>query len=488
MITWMQTHRKYLVPTIWISTIAFVGAGFVGWGAYDYGNNKSDTVAIVGDKEITVSELQSTYSNIFAYYNQMFGGKLTQEKAEQLHLQDIALHKLTNDALLLNYASELGITALDSEVIKEYTSIKAFQENGVFNKEKYAQILRAQGINQKTFEHNLEKGVILKKLQTALQLPATTLEDEAVFSATSLLDHLVIKKISEPADKIKLDDAELKAAWEKDKSAYMTPIAYTLETIKVSTDGIEVSDEEISAYYDEKKYKFKDQDGKILPLEKAKEEVSKAAKLKKAKSLILKKYLAFKKGEISAEEEMVVDASSKSFPFMLLKESKEGSYLKAIPVEDGYLTAKVKSITPPHPLSFEAAKEQVAQKLRKQKAIALLEERAKKESQSITDGEDVGFIGLSDAAKLTQLQPAEASQFLRYVFSKNDKSGYFISGESATLYNIKAQKLFDKEKFDKEKEDISKRVTNIKGNVLEDGLINTLKKKYKIQSFMKKEG
>ncbi len=32
MITWMQRHKKWLVITIWISTIAFVGAGFVGWG------------------------------------------------------------------------------------------------------------------------------------------------------------------------------------------------------------------------------------------------------------------------------------------------------------------------------------------------------------------------------------------------------------------------------------------------------------------------
>ena len=37
MITWMQRHKKWLVITIWISTIAFVGAGFVGWGSYKYG-------------------------------------------------------------------------------------------------------------------------------------------------------------------------------------------------------------------------------------------------------------------------------------------------------------------------------------------------------------------------------------------------------------------------------------------------------------------
>jgi len=42
MITWMQTHKKWLIITIWIATIAFVGAGFVGWGAYSYGK-KEDT-------------------------------------------------------------------------------------------------------------------------------------------------------------------------------------------------------------------------------------------------------------------------------------------------------------------------------------------------------------------------------------------------------------------------------------------------------------
>ena len=29
MIAWMQKHNKYLVVTIWIATIAFIGAGFV---------------------------------------------------------------------------------------------------------------------------------------------------------------------------------------------------------------------------------------------------------------------------------------------------------------------------------------------------------------------------------------------------------------------------------------------------------------------------
>jgi peptidyl-prolyl cis-trans isomerase D len=51
MISWMQKHNKYLIVTIWIATIAFIGAGFVGWGSYSYGS-KVSAIAQVGDVDI----------------------------------------------------------------------------------------------------------------------------------------------------------------------------------------------------------------------------------------------------------------------------------------------------------------------------------------------------------------------------------------------------------------------------------------------------
>jgi len=72
MITWMQRHKKWLVITIWISTIAFVGAGFVGWGSYEYGK-QGGAVAVVGDREVSVEEYQQEYSNLYDQYSRMFG-------------------------------------------------------------------------------------------------------------------------------------------------------------------------------------------------------------------------------------------------------------------------------------------------------------------------------------------------------------------------------------------------------------------------------
>ena len=52
MIDWMQKHKKWLIITIWISTIAFIAAGMVGWGSYSF-NLDQGVVARVGDIKIS---------------------------------------------------------------------------------------------------------------------------------------------------------------------------------------------------------------------------------------------------------------------------------------------------------------------------------------------------------------------------------------------------------------------------------------------------
>jgi len=176
MITWMQKHRKYLVITIWISTIAFVGAGFVGWGAYSYNRNKAGAVAVVGDRKITIKEMNNAYTNIYNYYQERLKGGLTREKAKEMGLEKIALGQLINEALMLNYADELGLTTLDSEVENALKNTKAFQQNGVFNKQQYYRVLRNIGTRAKDYEESLKKEITLKKLNNILSLSPTPLE------------------------------------------------------------------------------------------------------------------------------------------------------------------------------------------------------------------------------------------------------------------------------------------------------------------------
>ena len=334
----------------------------------------------------------------------------------------------------------------------------------------------------------MRKGIILKKLRTALKLPVTPLESEATFAASSLEDHLIIKKITQSLDDISLSEEQIKAAWEKSKSNYLSPTTYTLETIKVNYQDFSATPEEVENYYKEKKYQFKDKDGKILALEKAKDAVTKAVQMKKAKTAVLKKYLAFKKGEIKAEKTINVAENNTSFPIADLKSTHPGEYIKAIYLSDGYITAKVDAIQTPKPLAYEDAKAKVTSRLRQEEGLKLLEGKAKEATKNLVDGEDIGFVSIKDVEKIKSLQPPEAAQLLRHVFTTAEKNGYLLLGTSAIVYQVKDQKLFDQTRFKEEKEKLSKRADALKNNSLERGLIETLKQRYNIQSFMKKEG
>jgi peptidyl-prolyl cis-trans isomerase D len=132
----MQKHNKYLVITIWIATIAFIGAGFVGWGSYQYGA-KAGSIAKVGDIEISKAKFDMAYSDMYQQYNQMLQGKLDEEKAREMGLTQQAFSSLATQALLLNLAKEFGIVVTEEELADKLAQIPAFQTEGKFDKTVY---------------------------------------------------------------------------------------------------------------------------------------------------------------------------------------------------------------------------------------------------------------------------------------------------------------------------------------------------------------
>ncbi len=143
MISWMQKHNKYLVWTIWVATIAFIGAGFVGWGSYSFGS-KAGNVAKVGDIEIKQTKLNMVYSNIYNQYNQAMQGTLDDKKAQEMGLIKQAFARLATQAKILNFAKDLGIIVSDTEVAQKLQTLRAFQKDGVFVKEIYDGYLKSQ--------------------------------------------------------------------------------------------------------------------------------------------------------------------------------------------------------------------------------------------------------------------------------------------------------------------------------------------------------
>ena len=156
MIEWMQTHRKWLVVTIWIATIAFIGAGFVGWGQFQL-SRKESVVAQVKDTEVTIKDWQRYYNLIYNEVNQQLNGNLDEATAKKLGLKKIALQRAIRGAILIQFAKDLGLYVTDEDVAKEILKIFKTKQN-------YLTSLKRNNLTPKDFEDGLKKEILVQKL------------------------------------------------------------------------------------------------------------------------------------------------------------------------------------------------------------------------------------------------------------------------------------------------------------------------------------
>jgi peptidyl-prolyl cis-trans isomerase D len=483
MITWMQKHRKYLVITIWVSTIAFVGAGFVGWGAYDFNNDRSGAVAKVGDRKISIKEFQQAYSNFYGYYNNMMGGKLDQETANKLKLDELTLSNLINQTLLLSYADEIGLTVLEEEVQQAIVDDESFQVGGKFNKDRYFESLKGARLQPSEFEASLKKQILIKKVSELLTIKPTTLEMEMMTAATFMKDKLKIS-IIESNEPVNVSEADLKAYHEQNKESFMTELTYNLDIIELAVAKTEVDDKELQTFFEENKHNYKDSEGRLLGFVDAGDKAVVDFQKKITKKEALKSYLDFKKGNIDKQSSLSITQASDLYDPEKFAELSIGDVAKPIELEDKFVICKLTSIEQPKPKSFEDARAQISAIVTQAKQDEQLANLAKNRL-AMFEGETTEFLSRDDVAKVPMLSPEESAEFLNEVFSSNEKSGYKIFNNKAVLYEILEQQLLDTNKLDSYKDLLSENIIKLKDAELNQNLVKVLEGRYEVHRYYK---
>jgi len=486
MITWMQRHKKYLIITIWISTIAFIGAGFVGWGQYSYGV-KAGAVAKVGSIEISKGELQKSYSNLYAQYSQMFQGAFDEEKAKSFGLQRQALSSLINQALILNLAKSYSLQISDDELLNEIKTQKYFFKNGVFDKEIYKKVLSRNNMTIQEYEKDLKKQLLVQKTLNLLKVEVNDKEKDIIPTIMAIADKINYKILDNSDITIDTSDKMLKPYWEQKKQNFMSEVTYDVKVIKQPKISKQYDEAKIKEHYNDNKTHFRGDDGKILSLDKAKEAVIKELNAKSTKDAALKTYIAYKKGKLSPEIKVFSQTVSNSKnPYnkeileKISKLSPKSPFLKPVPFKDEYFTFELIKINQSVPKSFQDAKKDVLPLyIQDQKREKLLE--LAKKSVSTFSGKTTGFITNADAYKLDDMDIVSANQFLVTLFTQQHKNGYIqLDNGNIILYNILEQKLL--KKLNSKKEDS---IIKIKSAMFNEGLIKNLQNKYKTEIFIK---
>ncbi len=484
MITWMQRHKKYLVVTIWISTIAFVGAGFVGWGAYDLNRDRAASVAKVGHRTISVQEFQSAYANHYNFYNNLLGGKLTQEQAEQMGLNKIVMNTLVNQTLLLNYADEIGLVATKEDVKERLINNPNFQSDGVFNKDLYYSILKSNRINPSDYENGLEREILNSKLENFFKLAPSTKEIDLFTSAFFMEDRLSITTVTLDANEVTTNEEAIKSYWEKNKSNYLTKKSYTLELLNLPASQTKFDDKTLEEFYTQEKHNYKFEDGKLMTFAEAKSKVIVDLRLKNDKKNALEAFLTFKKGETAPSETKVIYDDDTTFPLDKIQVAAKDEVLKPVVIKDSYVIIKVKEIKFPEPMSYEMAKKDASRDLLEELKKTALEKKAEAKLENFA-GSDIGFVSRDSVKSIAGLSEAKSAEFLSHVFDNTAKKGYKVIDGKAIVYEILEQKLLNKDKAKQYVSMISENVLQVKQAELNQNLIKKLATAYKVEQYYK---
>ena len=428
----MQKHKKWLIVTIWVSAIAFIGAGMVNWGSYGFGSS-NDKVARVGDIDIHLAEFQREYARILNEFSQIsqFGGMLDEAQAKQFGIPQMALQRLIQQTQILNLANDLVYV----------------DDKGGFSQEVYRKALKEQGMSPSEFEEMVRKILTTQKLfsvmnitQAGPMLPISSSEMAALEMANAVRDRLRVEIL--PMDKVNVEikDDELKAFWEKNAENWKSPMEFKVEYILVPFASQNPTDEDLTKHYQDFKSDYLDENGNLLSFEESKEKLIKDVQKIQAESVAKREYRDLKneskKGEILSlkENERFFVKNGVDLVIEDMKAAQVGQVLKPIEVDKGFVTLRILDKKSSVQKSFEEAKAEAKvlfeSSKKKEKLLALAKERVKN-----FQGTDIGFVD-------------RFYNFLSHLFSSKQKEGYVMLEDKAVLYRIVEQSALNAKQGD----------------------------------------
>ena len=222
--------------------LGLIALTFIGFGASTVAAPGSDYIVKVGDEKISTQNVQAAV------------------REEGLKSNQDALTVLTDRAYLYEGARAMGINVSLEQLKQVIMDDKGFQdENGRFNEQKFRNFLAQSGMTE---DQLIEKLRHQFELQNVANLAANgnIVSSQQLERIAKLMqaEREIRTAVVDPrnfAAGIKVDDAALKAYYDKDKSKYLIPKAVKFEYIELSAktlaDRQTVSEEEVKKAFAE---------------------------------------------------------------------------------------------------------------------------------------------------------------------------------------------------------------------------------------------
>ncbi|MBU1980376.1 MAG: SurA N-terminal domain-containing protein [Gammaproteobacteria bacterium] len=497
MLEFIRDRAQGLIAKIIIGLITIP---FALWGVDSYmrDGDKADILAKVDGQEITRQEFGRTLKEQQERMRGAMGDRFDPAMLDRPEVRQSVLDGLVQQRLLASEANRVGFNLPDTLLASIIAEIPEFQQDGKFSQARYESMIRAQDMTPTVFENRLRQNLVIQQLfeglshgvaapRAAEEMVARLAEQQREISQAMLTPEQYMIQL-------KVNPADVKAYYEKHREEFLVPEQARLDYVVLSVDELQqqivVSDEELKKYYDEHSAQYNEPEQRrashILIAERTSaEQVLKEIKQNPAKFEDLAKQhskdpgSAVKGGDLGyfARGAMVKSFEDAAFGM------KGGEISDLVQSDFGFHIIKLTAIRQGGARSFDAVRGEIAQELKKQKAVKKFAELAETFSNTVYEQPD-SLNPVADALKLkilssqwiskkgTDIPLLKHPRLLQAVFSedslklKRNTEAVEVAPNTLVAARVAEYKAASYKPFEELSTELAKRLLREQGNAM----------------------
>jgi len=296
----LQTIRNRSQGWLAWAIVILITIPFALWGIQEYlGGGREPAAATVNGVEIPQREVQRVAQMQRQRLLAALGADADPALLDELRLQEVAREGLIENELLFQTVEEAGFRVGDAQLVSRIHAIPAFQEDGVFSPQRYEEALRNQGMLPGGFEPMLRRDLMIEQLQRGIESSAFVTQrelDELVRleEQRRSIAYLVVPS-KEYESRVTISEEEITAYYEQNPQEFTRPEQVSVEYLELNLDelaaGVEVDEQTLRNYYEDHKSSYGKPEERrashiLIPLEEDADEKAVAEAKAKAEALI----------------------------------------------------------------------------------------------------------------------------------------------------------------------------------------------------------
>ncbi|MGQ0741613.1 MAG: SurA N-terminal domain-containing protein [Alphaproteobacteria bacterium] len=431
----LQALRKSTKSWAAKGLLLVLAAAFGLWGISDIfrGGSLENTVASIGDFEISVAEFDRQLRSEIRNQSSRLGTDITLEEARNLGLTQVVLDEMMDRTALDVEVAKLGLTVDDDTVVIAIRSMPQFQApGGTFSRALFQEVLSQNGFNEQTFELGMRRDMARTQLVGSIAnwfavSPTMASIYYTYRNQRRTMEYVVLTPAPMGAVRAP-SESDLVAYYRANAGRFSTPEYRELEYVPIEVEQfiaqVAVSEEELKKEYETNRETY------IQPERRDIEQIAfpsrETAEAAHRRMSAGGSFIEVARGMGLSEEDLKLGTFAKSGLDERLADSafsiREGEITRPVQGPFGWVILRVTKVTPGVNRTFEELRETLRNQLAKGRATEIAIEAA-----NAFEDARAGGGSLSEAAQQSGLKAIHIPAV--------DRNGFAPDGNKVSLPN-----------------------------------------------------